>query len=267
MSIEKKKIAAAVLGLAALAGMASMAHAQMMRGGRTGGMMMGGVMGGMRGPFMVQPSPMVSPMMGTSGGMGTFNPSMALFQPRMFGSNMNRGGGLTNFGISGFNSFGNALAMPFRGGYGIGGYGMGGYGMGLGGYGMGGGYGMSGYGGYGAAGSGYAMSNSYGAGSYDYARGQQAELPHPAGDVPVAPADAAVIRLRVPDQFATVSFNGQSVSSIGTKRTFVSPNGGPGKNWTYEIRATWTAGNRQMTREKVVEVRAGQISTADLTQE
>jgi uncharacterized protein (TIGR03000 family) len=257
MFIEKKMAAAGLLGLVALACIGSTARAQMTRGGRMGGMMMGG----MRGPFMT--SPMPSATMGAMGGMAGFNSGIPLFQSRMLGSNLNMVGGFANFGISGMNSFGSAFAMPFRGGYGMGGYGMGGYGMG-------GGYGMSGYGmsgGNGAAGSGYSMSNSYDAGSYDYSRSQQAELPHPAGDVRVAPADAAVIRLRVPDQFATVFFNGQSVSSIGTKRTFVSPNGEPGKSWTYEIRATWTAGNRQMTREKVVEARAGQISTADFTRE
>jgi hypothetical protein len=206
MCIEKKITAAGLLGLVALVCMGSTAQAQMMRG-RMGGMMMGGgMMGGMRGPFMTQ----VSPMMGTFGGMGAINPSMALFQPRTFGSNLNLGTGMTNFGFSGF---GNTFAMPNRG-IGMGGYGMGGYGMG--GYGMGGGYG--------AAGSGYGMGNHSGAASYDYgSRTQQIELPHPAGDVRVPPADAAVIRLRVPDQFAAISFNGQSVSSIGTRRTYVTP--------------------------------------------
>jgi uncharacterized protein (TIGR03000 family) len=236
MSIEKTKIVAAgFLGLAALACTASSAHAQMMRGGRMGAMM--GGMGGMRG-----------------------------------------------LGMSGMSPFGNAFSMPFRGGMGMGGYGMGGSGMGMGGYGMGGsgmgGMGMGGYGmggsgmggmgmgGYGMGGSGSSMGSGYGAGSLNYgSSSQQGELPHAAGDVRVAPANAAVIRLRVPQQFATVSFNGQSVSSIGTTRTYVTPNVEAGSSWSYEIKATWGTGNRQTTREKVVEARAGQISTADFTRE
>jgi uncharacterized protein (TIGR03000 family) len=218
--MEKKKIATAgLLGLVALACMGSRAHAQMMRGGRIGGMMMGGMMGG------------------------------------------------TNFGVSGLNSFGNTFAMPFRGGYGMGGYGIGGYGMG--GYGPSG-YGMGGYGmgGYGAAGGGYGMSNGYGTGNLNYgSSSQQAELPHPAGDVKVAPADAAVIRLRVPRRFAAVSFNGQSVSSIGTTRTYVTPKLEGGKSSSYEIKVTWSTGNGQKTMEKVVAARPGQISTADFTRE
>jgi hypothetical protein len=111
---------AGLLGLVALACNGSAAHAQMMRGGRMGGMMMGG----MREPFMAQFSPMVSPTMGAMTGMGGFNPGVGLFQPRMVGSSLNLGTGLTNFGVSGLNTFGNGFAMPFRAGYGMGGYGM-----------------------------------------------------------------------------------------------------------------------------------------------
>jgi uncharacterized protein (TIGR03000 family) len=274
MSIDKKKMAAGLLGLVALACTGATAQAQMMRGGRMGGMMMGGMIGGMRGPFMVQPSPMVSPTMSAVTPMGGFNPGMGLFQPRMVRSTLNLGTGLTNFSVSGLNTFGNGLAMPFRAGYGMGGYGMGGYGMD--GYGMGG-YGTSGYGmggmgaygmgGYGAAGGGYGMSNNYGAGSVNYGSSSQGELPHPAGDVKVAPADAAVIRLRVPHQFATVSFNGQSVSGIGTTRTYVTPNLESGKSWSYVIKAVWSTANGQRSAEKVIEARPGQISNADFTRE
>jgi uncharacterized protein (TIGR03000 family) len=257
MFIEKKKLAAGLLGLAALACTGATAHAQMMRGGR---------MGGMRSAFTAQVSPMGSSMV--MGSMGGFNPGMAVFQPRMFGSNLNMGGGLTGFGFSGsgFNSFGNGLAMPFRAGMGMGGYGMGGYGMG--------GYGMGGYGGGGGAAmagsgtGGYGMSNRYGAGALNYSStSQQGDLPHPAGDVRVAPADAAVIRLRVPQEFATVSFNGQKVSGIGTNRTYVTPNAQTGNSWSYEIKATWKTGNGQKSMERVVEATAGQISTADFTRE
>jgi uncharacterized protein (TIGR03000 family) len=242
MSIGKK-MAAGLLGLAVLAFSGSTAHSQT-PGGRMGGMMMGGgMMGGTRGAFMGQSSPMVSPMAGMSG----FNPGMGLFQPRMLGSNL--GTGLTNFGSAGMNSFGNTLGMQFRG--------------------SGMGYGMAGssMGGYGAAGGNSSMS-SYGVANRNYGfSSQQSELPHPAGDVKVAPADAAVIRLRVPDQFATVSFNGQSVSSIGRTRTYVTPNLASGNVRSYEIKATWSTATGQKSAEKVVDARPGQISSANFTRE
>jgi uncharacterized protein (TIGR03000 family) len=217
MSIEKKKMAAGLLGVVALACMGSTAQAQMMHGGRMGGMMMGGMMGGMRGPFMGQSSPMLSPFMGTLGALG-------------------------------LNSAANPFAMGFRGGYGMGGSGMGG--------------------GSGGTGGGYGLANGYSAGAHNYdSPNQQGELPHPSGDLKVAPANAAVIRLRILDRFAAVSFNGQNVSSIGTTRTYVTPNLEAGRNSTYEIKATWMAGNRQRSMEKVIEVKVGQISTADFTRE
>src|SRR5262249_52561921 len=91
------------------------------------------------------------------------------------------------------------------------------------------------------------------------------EAPHPTGESNVAPPDAALIRLRVPDKFAVVSFNGQTVSSTGTARTFVTPHLGAGKSGHYEIKSTWGAGNQQTSRESVVEAGAGQVRTGDFT--
>jgi uncharacterized protein (TIGR03000 family) len=251
MSIETKKtVAMGLIGLATWACTGSTAPAQMMRGGRMG-VNMGGARMQMSPGFMVPQSSMAARMMS---------------QP-MFG-------GFANMGARGFNTF----AMPYlnmsRGGYGMGGSGMGSYGMGggygMGGSGMGGGSGMSGSGmgsygmsGYGT-GSDYSGMNSYASGStLSSAGSRRVEVPHPTGGVVVAPANAAVIRLHVPDKFAVVSFNGQHVSSIGTTRSYVTPDLQAGKSGRYEIRATWGTGNQHRSMERVVEASAGQISTVD----
>jgi uncharacterized protein (TIGR03000 family) len=91
----------------------------------------------------------------------------------------------------------------------------------------------------------------------------ETQLPQPAGDVLVPPADAGVIRLHVPDQFADVTFNGHPVSSIGTARTYVTPNLEPGKSLSYTIKVSWLRGDQRMSHEAVVEARPGQINTVD----
>jgi uncharacterized protein (TIGR03000 family) len=209
------------------------------------------------------------------------------FNHGFFNSGFNRFGNRSGFGR--FVRFEDRLAARLNGGFfnsltgsGLGnlwawglnpyGYGLGG---GYGGYGLGGGYGP--YGGYGA-GSGYGAGGAYGAGSGDYglstyamgstvpsSDSQQVEVPHRTGDISVAPANAAGIRLYLPDESATVSFNGQTVSSIGTTRTYVTPNLEAGKSLRYEIKVTWGSGDQQTSMEKVVEARAGQIATADFT--
>jgi uncharacterized protein (TIGR03000 family) len=93
---------------------------------------------------------------------------------------------------------------------------------------------------------------------------EQADLPHPAGHVRVPPADAGVIRLRVPDKLASVSFNGQVVSSVGSERDFVTPTVSPGQKLQYDIAVSWGQGNQRTTVERVVEVGPGQITSLDL---
>jgi len=123
-------------------------------------------------------------------------------------------------------------------------------------------------------GSQNSMEDEDGQGSYadrhpEGARGgygtKETELPHPTGDIRVAPADAGVIRLRVPDRFAEILFNGKNISSIGTTRTFVTPNLPPGETDHYKIKVTWGRGNQRRSLEQAVEVRPGQVATLDMT--
>jgi uncharacterized protein (TIGR03000 family) len=93
----------------------------------------------------------------------------------------------------------------------------------------------------------------------------QAELPHPTAGDPVAPADAGFIRLQVPDKLAEVTFNGESVSSIGTTREYVTPVLQAGQTYRYTITATWGRGDQQTTMERTIDIARGETRTVDFT--
>jgi uncharacterized protein (TIGR03000 family) len=96
--------------------------------------------------------------------------------------------------------------------------------------------------------------------------GAQAEAPHPTGGPPVAPANAALIRLWVPDKFAEVTFNGQQASGIGTSRDYVTPDLPAGQKQHYKITAAWGKGDKQRTVERDIDVGPGQVARVDFTQ-
>jgi uncharacterized protein (TIGR03000 family) len=197
-----------------------------------GQMMGGGMMAHMGRMFMASTSPMAAPMMGQPAfaGMGRMNASIAPFQPGMVNSPM------------------------YRAGYGAGGYSNGG--------------GSDAAGGSYGAGSSDHGPNSYSSSSHVLSSGsRQVEVPHPTGDSLVAPPNAGVIQLHIPDQFAVVSFNGQPVSSVGTTRTYVTPNLESGQSGRYEIKATWGTGDQQVSKERVVKLRAGQVRTTEFTRD
>jgi uncharacterized protein (TIGR03000 family) len=100
---------------------------------------------------------------------------------------------------------------------------------------------------------------------YSYPGSSQSGLPHPTGNSAVAPRDAGLIQLRLPYQFAEVSFDGQKVSSAGTTRTFMTPQLQQGENYRYLITVTWVQEGRLTTKEKTIAVRAGTVSSADFT--
>jgi uncharacterized protein (TIGR03000 family) len=91
------------------------------------------------------------------------------------------------------------------------------------------------------------------------------ELPHPTGGTAVAPADAGLIRLRVPDKFAEVTFNGQAVSSVGTAREYLTPALQVGQMYQYTITAAWGRGDQQTTRHQTIDITRGQIRTVDFS--
>jgi uncharacterized protein (TIGR03000 family) len=93
----------------------------------------------------------------------------------------------------------------------------------------------------------------------------QAELPHRTAGPPVAPPDAGFIQLQVPDEFAEVTFDGHSVSSVGTTREYVTPPLKAGKTYHYTIKGTWGQGDQQKTVERQIDIARGQVRTVDFT--
>jgi uncharacterized protein (TIGR03000 family) len=96
-------------------------------------------------------------------------------------------------------------------------------------------------------------------------RKEETRLPHPTGEVKVAPANAAVIRVEVPDRLATVLFDGQKVSSVGTTRYYVTPTLQGGKGQQYTVSTVINQDGRQTTVERKVDVTAGQIVGVNFT--
>jgi uncharacterized protein (TIGR03000 family) len=96
-------------------------------------------------------------------------------------------------------------------------------------------------------------------------RQQAAPVPHPTGALRVAPPDAGVLRIDVSDPFATVTFDGQKVSSVGTTRYYVTPTLQARKNQQYTIATVVNVGGQQTTVERRIDVTAGQVVTVDLT--
>jgi uncharacterized protein (TIGR03000 family) len=77
------------------------------------------------------------------------------------------------------------------------------------------------------------------------------------GTVTPAPADVpAQIDLRVPAD-AQIWFDGEKTAQAGTLRHFVSPPLTSGKEYLYEVRATWKEGEREVTESRHLSIRAG----------
>jgi uncharacterized protein (TIGR03000 family) len=92
---------------------------------------------------------------------------------------------------------------------------------------------------------------------------QQVLVPHPSGAVTTPPADAAVIRLYIPDRFGTVSFDGVKTSSIGTTRYYVTPSLPSNKSLSYVVQASFQRDGQPVTEERAVLVNPGQTSVVD----
>jgi uncharacterized protein (TIGR03000 family) len=68
----------------------------------------------------------------------------------------------------------------------------------------------------------------------------------------------AQVDVGVPMADTRLWFNGEAAQQTGTERRFFTPPLEPGKEYTYTIRASWRNGDREVTREQVVTVRAGE---------
>jgi uncharacterized protein (TIGR03000 family) len=89
----------------------------------------------------------------------------------------------------------------------------------------------------------------------------------PTAGPAIAPPDAALVVVRVPDPSAQVLFNGEQTYTRGqTVRQFATPELAAGKTYSYTVTASWTRDGQPVTEERQVKVRRGQVSTVDFTQ-
>jgi uncharacterized protein (TIGR03000 family) len=86
-----------------------------------------------------------------------------------------------------------------------------------------------------------------------------------APPAPVA-ADYANIRVIVPDPQGRVWFDGNRTSQTGTERLFSTPSLTMGSRYSYQIRASWMQGAREVSQERTVSVTPGQTTLVDFSQ-
>jgi uncharacterized protein (TIGR03000 family) len=89
--------------------------------------------------------------------------------------------------------------------------------------------------------------------------GYYAENMEPARD------NVARVRLVLPAG-AQVWFDDKATQKTGSVRDFESPRLTPGKEYSYHVTARWTDNGKEITRTRLVGVRAGSSVTVDLTQ-
>jgi uncharacterized protein (TIGR03000 family) len=78
----------------------------------------------------------------------------------------------------------------------------------------------------------------------------------PPSDMPKLDDNAVLIGVRVPES-ATIWFDGEKTTQTGTFREFMSPPLEPGQKFTYEIKATWVDGGKEVSRTRKIDVFAG----------
>jgi uncharacterized protein (TIGR03000 family) len=77
-------------------------------------------------------------------------------------------------------------------------------------------------------------------------------------------AGTARMTVRVPPD-AQIWFDDTATRQTGAVREFESPPLAPGKTYTYEIRAQWRVGGREVTQSRQIRVQAGGRVTVDFT--
>jgi uncharacterized protein (TIGR03000 family) len=94
----------------------------------------------------------------------------------------------------------------------------------------------------------------------------EALIPHPVPRGVTPPADVGALRVRLPDAFADVRFDGQLASSMGYVRFYETPPLRRGKTYRYTVTATWAPpGGAKVTQERPVEVVPGHTTVVDFT--
>jgi uncharacterized protein (TIGR03000 family) len=106
----------------------------------------------------------------------------------------------------------------------------------------------------------YAPSYYYAEPTYVVPATQIRQAYYPA---PVAAQQSARMIVLVPAAGAQVWFDGNATSQQGLERVFESPSLEPGHNFSYTVKARWLENGQAVTRERRVNVQAGQSVTVN----
>jgi uncharacterized protein (TIGR03000 family) len=79
-----------------------------------------------------------------------------------------------------------------------------------------------------------------------------------------SPDTTVHVTVRVPMD-AEVWFDGQQTRQTGALRQFVSPPLTPGQDYTYEVRARWTEGGKEVVQARRIDVSAASRRIVDFT--
>ena len=90
-------------------------------------------------------------------------------------------------------------------------------------------------------------------------------VPEPAALVRSTSASTVHVTVRVRVD-AEVWLGGQKTRQPGTLRQFVSPPLTPNQDYTYEVRARWTEGGKEVVQTRRIAVSAGSWKTVDFTE-
>jgi uncharacterized protein (TIGR03000 family) len=88
--------------------------------------------------------------------------------------------------------------------------------------------------------------------------------PTVSGNFSTPPPGTALIRLRVPEEWAKVQFDGETTSTMGLRRYFVTPTLEDGKTYSYVMTVSWKKNGQTVRDQRVVKLRAGEIKEIDL---
>ncbi len=84
-----------------------------------------------------------------------------------------------------------------------------------------------------------------------------------SGPLDTPPPHRAIIRVRLPQTWADVFFDGRKIDRVGRTRTYVTPELPRARS--FEVEAVWKHAGRTTRAKKTVQVEEGQVRTVDFT--
>ncbi len=76
-------------------------------------------------------------------------------------------------------------------------------------------------------------------------------------DLPFTECNPAIVRVDIPDQYASLYVEGVSLDTKGTSRQLESPPLKPGRGYPLHLRAVYAVGDKILIEDKLIAIRAG----------